>query len=153
MILLLRSGVIFHINVPTVTAVTTVKKISVLFERAIWHIWQPMWCSQGSVLRFLQGFFVERLRDFVCGEVAWFLCLERLRDFLTQSLRLNDLFSEGWVFFFAERLHDFVVVERLLDFLCKEVAWFFVLRGCVFFLVSRSFLAKKEFSGENCFFL
>ena len=26
---------------------------SALFERATWHIWQPMWCSQGSMLRFL----------------------------------------------------------------------------------------------------
>ena len=26
-------------------------------------------------------FFVKRLRDFVCGEVARFLCVERLRDF------------------------------------------------------------------------
>ena len=29
---------------------------SVVLERAIWHIWQPMWCSQGSVLRFSRCF-------------------------------------------------------------------------------------------------
>ena len=27
-----------------------------LLERAIWHIWQHMWCSQGSVLRFSRCF-------------------------------------------------------------------------------------------------
>ena len=43
----------------------------------------------------LRDFFVERLHDFVCGEVACFLCVERLRDFshsLTHSLRFYDLF-------------------------------------------------------------
>ena len=29
---------------------------SVLLERTNWHIWQSMWCSQGSVLRFSQCF-------------------------------------------------------------------------------------------------
>ena len=29
---------------------------SVLFERAIWHIWQLVWCFQGSVLQFSQCF-------------------------------------------------------------------------------------------------
>ena len=28
----------------------------VLLERAIWHIWQLIWCSKGGVLRFLQCF-------------------------------------------------------------------------------------------------
>ena len=37
-----------------VTSVNTVKNsFSVLLERPFWHIWQPMWCSQGSVLPFL----------------------------------------------------------------------------------------------------
>ena len=34
---------------------------STLFERAIWHIWQPMWCSQGSVLRFLQCYLLVEI--------------------------------------------------------------------------------------------
>ena len=36
------------------------KKIYIFFraflERAIWHIWQPMWCFQSSVVRFLRCF-------------------------------------------------------------------------------------------------
>ena len=59
-------------KVTAVTVVTVVKKItqplhkknhatffftfSVNLESAIWHIWQPMWCSQGSVLPFSQCF-------------------------------------------------------------------------------------------------
>ena len=42
--------------------------------------------------------FVEKFRDFVCEEVALFLCMERLSDFFTHSLRLHYLFF--W------RLHD-----------------------------------------------
>ena len=45
---------------------------SVIFEKAIWQIWQPMWCSQGSALRFSQGF---------CGKVTWKFLVDRLRDF------------------------------------------------------------------------
>ena len=41
--------------------------------------------------------FFEKFRDFVCEEVALFLCM-RLSDFLTHSLRLHYLFF--W------RLHD-----------------------------------------------
>ena len=33
------------------------KTFSAFLERAIWHIWQPMWCSQGSFLRFLRFFW------------------------------------------------------------------------------------------------
>ena len=52
MIFLLRLHDFF---LTTVTAVTTVKiTFSVLLERVSWHIWQPMWCSQGSVLQFSQ---------------------------------------------------------------------------------------------------
>ena len=29
----------------------------------------------------LRDFFVKRLLDFVCGEGAWCLCVENLRDF------------------------------------------------------------------------
>ena len=66
----------------TVTAVTTVFfTFSVLLERAFWHIWQPMWCSQGSILRFLRCFWrgcaivslTQKGAWFLfCGEVAWF---------------------------------------------------------------------------------
>ena len=69
-----RGCMIFLTTVTTVTAVTTVFiffTFLVLLEREIWHIWQPMWCSLGSVLRFSLS-FVERLRDFLCEEVAWF---------------------------------------------------------------------------------
>ena len=35
---------------------TSKKKNSALLQGANWHIWQPKWCSQGSVLRFSQCF-------------------------------------------------------------------------------------------------
>ena len=53
--------------VTTVTAVTTVKRkekkftFSVFLERVIGHIWQPMWFSQGSVLRFSRCFILMLL--------------------------------------------------------------------------------------------
>ena len=47
----LRGCAIFLTTVTTVTAFTTVT-ITILFDRVIWHIWQPMWCSQGRVLQF-----------------------------------------------------------------------------------------------------
>ena len=47
-------------------------------------------------------FFVDRLRDIFCGEVAFFLW------------RVHD--------FFMESLHDSFVVERLRDFVFGEVA-------------------------------
>ena len=35
---------------------------SALFEKAIWHIWQLMCCSQGSILQFSRCFFAEEKR-------------------------------------------------------------------------------------------
>ena len=66
----------------------------------------------------LPGFFVERLHDFVCGEVAWFLCIERLRDFSHSLTHLGRMiyFSGSFVFFFAERFCDFFLFEKLLYF-------------------------------------
>ena len=67
--------------VTAVSAVTIVRKItqplhkkiiqplffsftlSVFWESAIWHIWQLMWCSQGSVLRFSWCFFFLSLKS------------------------------------------------------------------------------------------
>ena len=95
----------------------------------------------------LRDFFVQRLRDFVCGEVAWFLCVERLRDFshlLTQSGCMiyfsggcMIFFQRGCAIFFGEVAWFFV--ESLRDFfVCEEVAWFFfVWRSCVIFCEKR----------------
>ena len=47
----------------------------VLLEREIWHIWQPMWCSQGSVLRFSRCFF--------------YICSLRLNIFLPPLLEVQ----------------------------------------------------------------
>ena len=53
-----NSDVIVTVVIVTVVIVTVIIfTFLVLLERAIWHIWQPMWCSQGSVLRFLQCFW------------------------------------------------------------------------------------------------
>ena len=48
------------------------------------------------------------------------------RIFIISVERLPDLFVKG--------LRDFFVVEMLRDFLCGEVALFFVWRGCVIFV-------------------
>ena len=79
-------------------------------------IWQPVWCSQESVLRFLRCFFWWRgcvffsevewfsvwiaCMVFVCGEVVWFFSLTH---------------SSCQIFFW--RLHDFFLCR---DF-CEEV--------------------------------
>ena len=90
--------------------------------------------------------FVERLRDFVFGEVAWFFSL-------THSLRLQDLFFWRLRDFFAERLRDFFV-ERLRDFLCEGVVWSIVWRGFLLkkkvMLVKTVFLWKKLFCCHYC---
>ena len=61
--------------------------------------------------------FVERLRDFC----VWSGCV----IFLTRSLSLHNLFFLRLHDFFAGRLHD-LFVKILRDFLCEEVACFFV---------------------------
>ena len=61
-------------------------------------------------------------------------CVERLHD-LTHSLtqvRLHDFLCVGFVFFFVERLHDFIV-ERLHAFLWRGISIFFG-GGCMIFL-------------------
>ena len=73
--------------------------------------------------------FVERLRDFVFGEVVWLLSLTHSGCMI--------YFCEGCVLFFAE-VAWFFYVERLRDFFWFEVvAWFFVWRGCVLFGLKR----------------
>ena len=72
-----------------------------------WHIWQPMWCFQGSILWFLQCF---------CWELAWFcvwrccvnfMCKEVARFFsLIHSGYMIYFLEVAWVFF-AKRLHEF----------------------------------------------
>ena len=129
------------------TVVTLVRKIAqpikkqyffllifwALLERAIWHIWQPIRFSQGSVLRF-PWYFFEGVCDFVCGEVAWFLCVERLWDFfhsVTQAAWF--IFSGVCLIYFLRR--DCVIFWS--DFFCGELAWFHLLRGCVILCVER----------------
>ena len=98
--------------------------------------------------------------DFVCGEVAWFLCLERLRDFshsLTQSGYMI-YFSWGCVIFFRRgcmiffwrgcvifcwEIPWFCVWRGCMNFLCEEVAWRFVLRGYMICCV-KGFFSKKN---------
>ena len=71
----------------------------------------------------LHDFFVKGLHDFVGGEVAWLLCVERLSDF-SHSLRLHDL--SLW------RLRDYFLWRGCLIFLWRgclifvwgEVVWF-----------------------------
>ena len=152
---------------------------SVIFEKAIWQIWQPMWCSQGSALRFSQGFcgkvtwkfLVDRLRDFfkkevvwfslwrgcvifVCGEVVWFFSLTHSGCMIHLSGGCVIFFAEGWMIFCWQVAGCFVW-RGCLIFLCEEVAGFFVWRG--FFFEKKSFLVKtvfwwKQFFGEKSFF-
>ena len=57
-IFLWRGCIIVFTTATFVTAVTTAFffkfTFSVLLKQAIWHIWQPIWCSQGSLLWFLR---------------------------------------------------------------------------------------------------
>ena len=174
---------VFLTTVTTVTAVTTVIlfsfSFSILPDKAIWQIWHPIWCSQGSVLQFsqcfverlhafcvnffaerLQDFFVERLRDFcvwrgcmifVCEEVAYFFCLKRFcSEFIFLEVLLFFCGAFAWFF-------------------CREIAWFFVWRGCMIFCLKRLryflceevfkwkkfsveilFLGEKNFLGHYC---
>ena len=103
-------------------------------------------------------FFVERLRDFVCGEVAWFLCVERLHDFSysqTHSGCIWFIFVE-LLWFFLQRgcviflLRDcvFFVWRGCITFLCEEVACFFVWQG---FKWKKSFWWKQFFCEKKVF--
>ena len=74
------------------------------------------------------------MHDFVCGEVAWFLCVERLWDFfhsVTQAAWF--IFSGVFLIYFLRR--DCVIFWS--DFFCGELAWFHLLRGCVILCVER----------------
>ena len=63
-------------------------------------------------------------------EVAWFFLH---KDCTTFFERLHNFFWRACTVFCVERLHDFVLVDRLRDFICWEVEWFCVWRGCVLF--------------------
>ena len=99
-----------------------------------------MWCSEGSVLQFMRCFTkklcdwnfvtkiifsVKRLRAFLCDEVFF----SQKKSFLVKTV-----FGEKSFF------------ERLCDFVCEEVAWFFVWGGCVIFL-TQSLRCMIHFSG------
>ena len=100
---------------------------------------------------------LDRLRNFICLEVAWFCVWRGCVIFLTHSLRLHDLLF--WRFcdfiavrlpdFFVERLLDFLCVKRLCDFLCEEVPWFLVWKR--YFLVKKKVFKWKHFFGEIFF--
>ena len=118
-----------------------------LNKRAIWHIWQPMWSSQGSVLQSCNVLWrgcVIFLRG--CDLCVWRGCV----IVLTQSFRCMINFSGGCVvFIFAERLRDFSAVIFLwkgcmiflwrgcMFFFGGQVAWFQLLRGCMILCVDR----------------
>ena len=115
--------------------------------------------------------FVKSLRDFVCGEVASFLCfcLWKLRDFFCGEVtwffvckgcmlflwrgsmiffggEVGRLKRKGCVIFSMERLHDFCVWRGCVIFLTHwltQVAWF------IFFLE----VAWLSFCGEVVWFL
>ena len=107
----------------------------------------------------------KRLCDFVHWEVAWVLCVERLRassHSLTHSVWMIYFLSGGCVTFFC---------KEVVWFFIWEIAQFFVWRGCLIFFVKRLydfcvkrwvkksflvktvFLVKKVFFCEKVFFL
>ena len=57
-------------------------------------------------------FYVERLRHFLCGEVASFFC-EELACFFVE--RMHD-------FFCVDKLHDFLLLLRSCNLFCGENA-------------------------------
>ena len=81
----------------------------------------------------LRDFFVERLHDFLCGEVACFFVVESLHDFLCEEVGCMIFVWRGCVIFLNHllRLHDFFV--EVTRFFCGEVAFFFCEEvGCFF---------------------
>ena len=113
-------------------------------ERAFWHIWQPMLCSQGSVLQFSRC-FLERMRNCLTHSQGCLIC-KRLRNFFVW--RSHD--------FCVERLPDFLEVPQFfvrrgcLIFLCAEVAWVFVRRGWVMFSGGEVVLLFKLTYSRGC---
>ena len=129
------------------------KTFLVLLERAIWHILQSMWCSQGSVFDSRNVFFLWGCKIF-CVERLHNLCVvERLHNFspsLTHSGCIIN-FSEGCMIFFlrrgcmifVQRLRVFFVWRSCVFFVCEEVARFFVWK---------CFFSEKKSSGAKKFF-
>ena len=74
----------------------------------VWRSYKQNW-RRGCVI-----LYVESFSNFVCGEVAWFLCfcLWRLRDFFLKRL----------LGFYVQRLLAFLV-KRLNDFFWCRLAW------------------------------
>ena len=72
----------------------------------------------GCIIYFSGGSMI-----FFGGEDAWFFCVERLHDFL---------FGEPDLF--VKRLHDFFGKQVAWFFCSREVAWFCMWRGCVNFV-------------------
>ena len=130
-------------------------------EITIWHIWQQMWCSQGSVLQFSRCFpkvawlflrkgcvifflrdciifYVKRLRDFLCKEIAWFWVW---RGFLMKIFFWWNFFF-GWKKFFLVTTVTTILWRGCIIFFGGEVAWFWfckvawfcVWRGCGIFV-------------------
>ena len=145
----------------TVTAVTTVifllshyfwKEQIVTFDNqcdvlraAFWDSCDVFFGQRGFVI-----LFVESLRDFVCGEVAWFLCFFSwsFGDFLWRGCVI--FFAHRFCAFLVNRLIDFFLVERLRDkkrgcviLRMERLHGFCVLRGCVIFL--NHFLSQAWF--------
>ena len=83
-------------------------------------------------------FVVERLSDFFSfpPSLRLYDFLWRLLDFIVKWL--HDLLSKGCVIFLLRGCMIFV--EGLRDFVCGEVAWFCVWRGCVIFLAHSGFM-------------
>ena len=137
------------------TTVTTVKKILSSFGNSnLTHLTIGVMFSgqcfatvaiffwRGCVTFLFRGCMIFFEVWFLCGEVAWCFCVERLREFLTPS--------QVCLIFFVERLPDFFV-EVAWFFLVWRYAWFFlkvvfclwsgcvifVCRGCVSFCEER----------------
>ena len=107
-------------NSSTVTAVTTIFfTYLVLLERAIWHIWQLIWCSQGSALRCFWS-----LRDFFCWTVRE--ASQKKFKMLTYSNRggrgrPKSLYLNKSIFWRINKKSKIV----------RRLHYFFVWRGCV----------------------
>ena len=116
--------------------------LSLMLQRFCWEVAWFFWWRRFAI------FFWEVVWFCVWRGCVWRVCV----IFLTQSLRLHDLFF--WRLpdlFFAGRLPDFFgviflwracmiflwrgcmifFVDRLRDFICLDVAWFCIWRGCV----------------------
>ena len=94
----------------------------ILLGREIWHIWQPMWCYQGSVLRFSLCFLNICPLGFYF-EIPCF-CLG-IGQALGATLVWADLGKVLYVL--GQALDDFVKVPnglgKVSDYLKREVSW------------------------------